>query len=492
MSKNNQTGDATLKFLLAATCLLLLLGWVLRISGCTNKVTEIEREVYYEKPDESTPPIRNPGSQYLYLDNIEDAIVQDLTGLDEATRLQTRYLVLSDVFNQGSDRLEEARNGAMKSINQLSRRRLVSRGTFIDPEKTILRVDLRDYFGNEGPDIWRTVEYDAVIEIVSETVRNRTAQFFTQTRQPWMHASVFAETALTNETYYDIMEIPDSLGAFYKDVLRINQQALFDDRDPGITLLGFDESVISPDTNRLMLRIENDDGGVWQTYDVDINSRGDVNVFQAPFVKEAGSRRVFAHDAQEFIYPLPNGLHGYALYDAAGVRTNDAPETIVTNIRTSALGLTPEIRNARDCLSCHAGGFIPAIDQVGQHIKTSQFNAADKRLGELFFKPQRVNDAFFDRDNAVYRAALRQIGISGELDPINYGLLDPIRTGLDLKEAAAFLFIDEDELSACIEGSENASIEVGPLANGGTVGFTKFAGAVKTIIDDCNLFIDIE
>jgi hypothetical protein len=487
-------GDAALKFLLAFTCFLLLLGWIFRVGACKREVIEVEREVVYEEPVEPPPPIKEEDPVYLYEDNIEDYIVRDLTSLESNQRFHTRYLVVSDVFNSGSRRIGQARKGAVKAINQISRRRNIDKGVFIDENETILRIDLRDYFGADGPDVWRIIEDAVVIRIVPNTIRNQTAQFFTQTEIPYMHALIFAETALTNETYYDIIGIPHHLADFFRLFLRVNQQELFDDRDPSITLMGFQESVISPDTNRLMLRLENDEGAFWQTYDVDIASRGDgANVFQSPFVAEVPSERIFIHDAQEFIFRLPNGLHGYALFDANGYRANDAPESIVTNVRSTRLGLTPEIRNARDCLACHSAGFIPATDIVGNHIINSQFNAQDKRNGELFYQSAERNDAFFAEDNLAYTVALRFADIdSGDEDPINDGLLDAIRTGLDAKEAAAFLFISEEELIACIRGSENARIEVGQLVAGGTIGFIQFIDSVDTIIQDCNLFIDIE
>lgn len=474
-----------------------------RMTGCSRKG---EKEVVYVQeppknaPTEEPPPIKEPEPTFLSLDEIEQAALSDASrpDLNEADRQNFRYLVISDLFNEGLD-LKAPSLAIQKAVNQISSERFLASAVPIDEARSIYRIDLRDYFGGRGRAVWQRIEKDLPIKVVSKTIRGQTLQFLTQAVQPWVHARLFVETALTNETYYDVVGIPIKLADFYRNFAGVVPQNEFDARDPGALLVGTQESVIAQN-NRLAWRLQGANGAVYQTFDVDDNAIGrEQNLFEFPFVAEVNpinrrvTNKVFKHAASEVIATLPNGMLAFGLYSAAGIRQNAAPQTVVSNTRAVALGLSSEIRNARDCTGCHQSGFLAIRDEIGGHIKaSSDFNANEKALGELFYKRQAQVDAFLAQDNAVYTDALKDLTIQPGPDPINEGLLDAIRTGVSAKEAAAFFFLDEADFLDQIRGSQNAQGEVGTWLRGGNVSFSQFINSAPQIIEDLNLFIDIE
>lgn len=474
-----------------------------RLTGCSrkdDKKTVVIVEPPKAAPTETPPPIQEPTDRHLGVDELEEAILKDVSRpeLNEADRQNYRYLVLTDLFDEGIP-LDKAALGIQKTINQISSERFLKNAVAVDKDATLYRIDLRDYFRSRGREVWLRIERDLPVKIVSQTVRGQTLQFLTQARQPWVHARLFAETALTNETYYDIVGIPPKLLDFYKNFARVTPQQEFDERDPGLFLLGTQESVIAQN-NRLAWRLEGANGPVYQTFDVDDNQIGrEQNLFEFPFVAEVNplnrrvTNKIFRHVASEVIAVLPNGMLAFGLYNAAGIRANAAPQSVVSNVRAVALGLSSEIRNARDCSGCHQSGFIPMKDEIGAHIqKTVTFNAVEKGLGELFYKSQAKVDAFLAQDNGVYEKALEQLRIQAGPDPINEGLLDAIRTGVSAKEAAAFFFLKQDDFLERLRGVQNAQGEVGTLLRGGTISFQQFLNSAPQIIADLNLFVDIE
>lgn len=476
-----------------------------RLTGCSRDEGVKERVVIVEppkvQPTEQPPPIKNPSKDFLSLDEIEQAALEDISRpeLNQADRENYRYLLVSDVFNEGGS-IDKPAMALSKAVNQVSRERFLQVAVPIDKEQTIYRIDLRDYFGARGRAVWQRIEKDLVIKgIVSRTIRGQTLQFLTQAVQPWVHGRLFCETVLLNETYYDILGIPKTLAEFYQDFAGVVPQVEFDARDPGVVLVGTQESVIGQN-NRLMWRLEGRDGPVYQTFDVDDNNIGrEQNLFENPFVVEVNplgrvvTNKIFKHAASETLSILPNGLMAGALWAANGIRQNAAPQTVVTNVRAVGIGLSSEIRNARDCSGCHQSGFIAIRDEVGAQIQRSAtFNAQDKALGSLFFRRQDIVDAFMAQDNSQYQKALGELSIQAGPDPINDGLLDAIRTGVNSKEAAAFFFLEERDFLERLQGAGTSQGEVGTLLRGGSISFQQFVISAPQIIADLNLFIDIE
>ena len=319
-------------------------------------------EVPTEKPDEPIPGIQNPDDSTIQLDELEQLALSDALSLSDNDAKNTVYLSNANFVNAGDD-VEAAKQGVNLGINSLSNRAFLVQGRELGPNGSLIALDLRDYFGSRSDEVYALIEDNSVLPIVSETVRNRNLQFVTGKRIPLMHAQVFLETAFTASNYYEIKQIGELEDDYWLDK-GIDRQAQFDDRDDEIFLAGFQESQISPDTNRLIRRMRGDNGACWNTYDVDsANPLEQSNVFKFPFTPEVGSDRFFQHNAGEIICIQRNGLMEFSLFNGAGGRENAAPTTVVVNTRAAPLGLDASI-TIRDCTGCHVQFVLPGRDEV--------------------------------------------------------------------------------------------------------------------------------
>ncbi len=114
-------------------------------------------------------------------------------------------------------------------------------------------------------------------------------------------------------------------------------------------------------------------------------------------------------------------------------------------------------------------------------------------LGQLFFKPQAETDRVIAEDNAEHAAALALMGLQqGGDDPMNVGVIDKMRDGFTSRELAAFLYMSEGDFITALSASKDASNEVGQLSSGGTLGFFALQGSIQTLIEDLNLFRDLD
>jgi hypothetical protein len=315
-----------------------------------------------------------------------------------------------------------------------------------------------------------------------------------------MNGHNFTETAL-NAAYYGLEETPATFAAFQQK-LGANLQQAFDDRDSEVNVWGMNESIITSNRQyRLIYKTKSRDGSLWCTEDTDdvviaptlidgvlVNQK---NLLEAPFPRFARSQKFFVSNAGECIYTKPNGMLGFALFDAAGNRQNFAPTNIVQDTASASVGLNGTIQNARSCYRCHAGGFIPVKDSIGPHIAANtSFNAVDKQLGRIFFKSAQTGNAIFREENEAYSRAMRQISVNETEDPIN-ALVDKLRLEQDARQVAGMLGITEDELKNGLASSSTASAILGRLLQpNGKVNFQQLVQGLPILIEEMNLFED--
>ena len=466
------------------------------VYGC-GKTTKIVRDGTLPlpnppqtKPEGPIPPIQKPGNSTIENDEVEQAALADALSLNAADAQNTVYLSGANFQNFGDD-VKTAMRGTNLGLNLLSSRAFIETMRPVDAAKSIWAVDLRDFFGSRGQVNWRLIEDTAVIKIVSQTTRFKNLQFITQKRIPLMHTQIFLETAFKASTYYQLKDIPTLEDDFWKKV-GVDRQRDFDDRDTDIFLAGFADSQIAPDHNRLVRRMEGTNGPCWNTYDVDANAVvAQSNFFLFPFPIEARSRQTAVHAAGEILCRQANGLYVGALYNGVGQRADFAPTTVVVNTRTAALGLDPSI-TLRDCSGCHTQFVLAVKDDLRRQIQDNPFNASDKLLGQIFFKPQAQLDSIIVRDNADHASVISQLGLQqGTPDAMNVGVIDKMRDGMTAKELAAFLYLSEADFLERLAGSQTASQEVGQLLQGGSIGFIQLQASIQKIIDDLNLFRDV-
>lgn len=417
---------------------------------------------------------------HLDLDYIELAIDKDLARLNTSQQADSRYLITSHKSNEKADPevLRQFKNGVAKAINSLSLVRNLVNPQAVDEFQTVFRVSLRAV--GLKPADWKLIEDNEVVNIVSVTNRGQLLRQLTRTRKPWLHVDSLAFTSNQAPIYYAIRKLPERVQDLFIQI-GVNFNADIDNEEA--LFLGFETSPISLNKNRLLGRWQSNDGSFWSSFDIAQNQGGNTNLFQFPLLKANNAQNNFAFLASESIFSLPNGLHGYYLFDNKGNRANAAPLNIVAD---NISPFSPEIKSSLSCYRCHSGGFIPAKDQIRNHVleNATQFDIEDVETVELLY---REPEPIFLEDNGQYQAALSKIGILvTEADPVNL-VADNLRRNMNARAVASLLLLTEEEFLKGLSRSADGRAQVGQLLTGGSVTFEQLQASLPVIIRDLRI-----
>ena len=138
-------------------------------------------------------------------------------------------------------------------------------------------------------------------------------------------------------------------------------------------------------------------GAYWKSYDF-AGSVGTQNILTHPLN--------FTHDGGEVIFNLPNGLQGYYLANASGLRLDEAPINIVSNPAAS----DPTVRNGISCIGCHTEGMKTFEDEVRSVIESNPNPPYNKAQALRLYVEQSDMDARVSEDMETYRVALEATG----------------------------------------------------------------------------------
>ena len=471
--------------------------------GCKpDKIVEGSKPIFV-LPNRPAPPIRPAPRPGFYTDDrLQQAIENDLQSLgSDAERQRTRYLVGCDRHNL-NENLDQFEQGVNLGLNRLSAERFINFTTPIGEAGCAYRLDLDDFSITKSE--WRLIEKASLLQFdISGSVRGQTIQFLAQTERPWLYATDFMVTSFEGDevadrggaVYYDLVDQANTTNQFLQDI-GVNLQELIDAEDD-ILYAGFSQSQIALGKTRLIVFAESDDGWVMGTYDTAL---GGDDLFQNPFTLELiqfegvlQSNKLFQHDAQEWIASQANGLFGLyrlnnALGNDGGFAESEAPTNVVSNVNNASLD--PSIR-ILDCNHCHFSQVaIPFSDQIGGFIiRNSAFDQNEKLLAEKFFRFDEMQAVIGDI-NRRNRAALDELGITGNQDPINEVIARPFRREMNASQVASMTFLTTEEFLERLAGTAISSQVFGNLANGGTVSLATLSANFETLSIELNLFQD--
>ncbi|MDF1754593.1 MAG: hypothetical protein P1U89_17545 [Verrucomicrobiales bacterium] len=305
-------------------------------------------------------------------------IYQDIRSNENAAPFY-RYLTLTNLYNitefdhsdgkeyafYDDSQMETYRAGLSLLINSLSMGGKVVQPTAIDENRTLFRIDLRDY-GWKNQDWERVVNYypHGILGVNSRDEKYIRDQ--THSRMAYLRGDWFVFATAQPPLYDDILD--HLLGIYQTDDKHIQQRleaALHVDRVSNLqrgdaVRAGFFDSGVS-DHNRLIERHEAAYGSYWVSYDFKHRGASDAqDLRKAPLGPHEAHltqnpHLVFEHDGGEMIYNLPNGLQGYLLATASGERLDKAPKDIVRSNRGDGT-----IINGISCMGCHDQGMKPA------------------------------------------------------------------------------------------------------------------------------------
>ena len=345
---------------------------------------------------------------------ILNTIETHLTSLSSFDRAYARYFTLTHLYNAGETAtvLQEYRKGLYKLVNSLSWGSTVINPQSIDPQGTILYIDLRDYEWDVN-DSWTKIEAEYPYHIAFDapeqtTLKEQLTRLQGEMKSdiPSIHVDWFVAKASLPPLYHELLSLPltdrELETRLEVDVVRNLLNA------PGVRVwrAGTNDSGVS-NHNRVIERHKSRYGAYWKSYDF-AGSVGTQNIFTHPLS--------FTHDGGEVIFNLPNGLQGYYLVNASGFRLDDAPINIVSNPAAS----DPTVRNGLSCMGCHTEGMKTFEDQVRSVIESNATPAYDKAQALRLYAEQSEMDALLQEDMDKYKEALEATGGEfGGIEPIS-------------------------------------------------------------------------
>ena len=343
--------------------------------------------------------------------NTIETHVMSLAPFDRAF---ARYFTMTHLYNAGESAqiLQEYRKGLSKLINSLSWGSTVINPQPINPQETILYIDLRNYEWDVN-DGWRQIEgaypYHIAFDAPTQTaLKAQLGRLQTEMKCdiPSVHVDWFLAVGSLPPLYHDLLDLPltdrELETRLEVDVIRNLLNA------PGVRVwrAGTNNSGVS-NNNRVIERHKSRYGAYWKSYDF-AGSVGTQNIFTHPLS--------FTHDGGEVIFNLPNGLQAYYVTNASGFRLDDAPINIVSNPAAS----DPTVRNGLSCFGCHTEGMKTFEDEVRSVIESNTAPAYDKEQALRLYVAQSEMDALLQEDTDKYRGALAATGGEfGGIEPIS-------------------------------------------------------------------------
>jgi len=346
-------------------------------------------------------------------DQLYEEVASDLSDVDEEDAVFTRYISLANRVSSGlcaeGTTLDRDRQALAKMMNSLSVNPGITVPEFVDADRTLYRIDLRDYDwdlavvvdGVNFDDKWDAVvdanEY--AVPFVGQDADDARADSGTDV--PVMFLDSMLDVATVGNLYYALVDIDvaQTLDDYILNELEID---VVDNLDQEILArAGTTQSKISRQ-DRLVEQhpIEAYRGAFYQSFDFE-DVDGNESIFEDPFGFQEGGR--------EAVFNLPNGMLAYAIADANGNIVEDSNillDTSQGNFRALA---------SISCTSCHAAGFIPLVDEVAERternkrdlIANDTLNQEELEQIEAVYLPADDFKELVDGDSENYLSALR-------------------------------------------------------------------------------------
>jgi hypothetical protein len=442
-------------------------------------VAHLKRWIDAGAPAVSTPAA--PPHTLLADRDVLRLVLADLDRTEERDRRFARYFSIAHLANAGlsEDELQTYRHGLSKLVNSLSWSARVVVPRPVDPARTVLRIDVRDYKWNAR--VWERVVAAYPFGVRPDGPEAGACAQSTGTDLPCVRADWFVATASRPPLYHEVLQLPDT-DRKLEELLRVD--VLDDIQQERVARVGFNGSGVSRN-NRLLERHETGfGGGYWKSYDF-ADSTGRHNLFAHP-LGPGGDENTFQHAGGEIIFSLPDGLQGYMLVNARGERLDKGPTSIVSDPRRPDRA----VENGISCMSCHARGIIPKSDQVRPHVERNPaaFSRAEADTIKALYLPEHKLRALFEQDSARFRAAVEQTGARLTTTEPVVALAARFEADLDLATAAAEVGMRPEEFARRLDGSAELARSLGPLkVAGGTVQRQVFAESFGDIVRDLGL-----
>jgi len=391
---------------------------------------------------------------FVTFEELVDGIALDLAQVDAIDRPFQRWISLAPLYNAGEP-IDQAAAGLVLAVNGLSNEADLVELVRVGPEGLALRFDLRDVGWSR--ESWSELVAEATFRpLLSGHPAAQFVSGLTLEARPVVPADWFVATAWSPEHYHALLALPESFDGLAARGLPV---------DVPPSRAAFARSGVSAH-NRAVDYLRGNGLRLWRSWDFD-GSDGDRNVVVRP-----ATALPFAAGG-EVIFDLPNGLHGYLLLDAEGLRIDAAPTRIVHD----AAAVDGVVRTGGSCVRCHgAEGILPLNDDAGP-------------VAELFGSGEaaQINPAFVAagvttaRD--LYTDALGSVADPRSAHAGFVSLMDRRRGAVDPAEAAARLGVHPDLLDALlIDSLALVPADAVPLVLGQAIPRDAFEGAIEDLL----------
>lgn len=336
---------------------------------------------------------------------VSQAIAVDLAALPENDRPFTRYFTLHDAHNRSlrepdwPQRRQRFEDAILVLLNSLSWRRDLVRMHALS-QALVLRFDLRAV--GWTPEKWnllvRSYPYAARLRGQDTATIDAPMRLASALAVPCLRGDWFVANASRSPLYEGLLDLPRTRSELEH---RLNVDVAANLRDFSARRAGFSRSGVARH-NRIIERHESPFGAYWQSFDF-ADDQGPHNIFENPLGPGSGEG-AFSPSGGEIIFNLPNGLQGYLLVDAGGVRIADAPTGIVHD------GTNPDdpvVHNAVSCMGCHGlDGIKPHVDEVSAvQLHRGASDERRRAVASLY----GVTAERMEADRARYTTALSQL-----------------------------------------------------------------------------------
>jgi Planctomycete cytochrome C len=398
-------------------------------------------------------------------------IAEDLRKTPPRERRFARYFTLTHLANAGNneDQLQTYRHGLSKLINSLSWNRKIKAPTPIDPARTVLRIDLRDYLWDDGT--WRSVLELYPYGLRPDGVAASPIYELTACELPWVRADWFVYAASRPPLYHQVLQLPATVRELER---KLDVDVAANIKQDRVARAAFNASGVSRN-NRLIERHESTNGAYWRSYDFGGNADR-KNVFAHPL--GPGGADGFDHDGGETIFALPNGLHGYMLVDARGSRIDKGPMEIVRDNKQT----DGAVVNGVSCMSCHNRGLIEKADQLREVVeKIKTFDVKVAETVTVLYPPREKMDEYFKADAERFAQAVKETGASLSVTEPVFALATQFEEEMNVSLAASESGLEVKDFQDLLSRSPRLGQAMGLLLVGGTVKRDVFADAFPMI-----------
>ncbi len=410
--------------------------------------------------DEGAAGDKAPATDLLAFGSLQSLVLADLQSVEPRERRFMRYLTLNHLPHAGvsADELDAHRQALAKLVNSLSWHARVTRPHALDANKTVFRIDLRDYKWNGRTWDHLGAAYPYKIPCLA------TLASLSGSETPILRGDWFVATASRPPFYHEFLQLPATAGTLERS-LQVDVAANL--QDDNVLRAGFNNSGVSHN-NRIIERHDAMNGAYWRSYDFSDNT-GRQNVFEHPLGPAAGNSS-FVHAGGEIIFHLPNGFQAYLLVDAAGRRIDKAPGEIVNDPRRP----DKRVETGLSCMSCHSSGLHPKDDQIRPHVlkNNASFTREDREKILALYAPSARLRSRLEEDNNRFSRALELAGVSASNSESECVAVVTLRyeATVDLTNAAAEAGISSEEFAVRLRRSPELSRSLGALlAKGGTI-----------------------